>query len=68
MATKLELNSGNFFFAQQLLMLLVVFLFQLKKKKRSNIGFRFILKSYGNHMEGNQFDSGSKQQWELDKL
>lgn len=67
MATKLELNSGNFFFAQQLLMLLVVFLFQLKKK-RSNIGFRFILKSYGNHMEGNQFDSGSKQQWELDKL
>lgn len=32
MATKLELNSGNFFFAQQLLMLLVVFLFQLKKK------------------------------------
>lgn len=44
MATKLELNSGNFFFAQQLLMLLVVFLFQLKKK-RSNIGFRFILKS-----------------------
>lgn len=32
MATNLELNSGNFFFAQQLLMLLVAFLFQLKKK------------------------------------
>lgn len=66
MATNLELNSGNFFFAQQLLMLLVAFLFQLKKKS-SNIGFRLILKSYGNHTEGNQFDSGSKQQWELDK-